>query len=100
MKIQKLRTRLTNDEKETLLNYDYVNKQWTMDSTVSTHYNKALKQGWTPIEKYEYEDGSAAGYKLVAPGRAVTIRSVDKKQMSSKQMDNLHSDDTDEDNVE
>lgn len=97
MKIQKLSTKLTNSEKETLLNYDYIDKVWTMDSTVSTHYNKALKQGWTPIEKYEYEDGSTAGYKLKAPGRAVTIRSVDKKQMSDKQMENLHSDDSNED---
>lgn len=89
MKIQKLSARLTSEEKETLLNYDYVNKKWFMDSTVSTHYNKALKQGWAPIEKYEYEDGTVAGYKLEAPGRAVTIRSIDKKVLSEKQMDNL-----------
>lgn len=89
MKIQKLAGRLTNEEKETLLNYDYVSKKWIMDSTVSTHFNKALKQGWTPLVKYEYGDGSVAGYKLEAPGRAVTIRSVEKKQLSEKQMANL-----------
>ena len=89
MIIQKLTGRLTSEEKETLLNYDYVNKTWVMDSTVSTHYNKALKQGWTPIVKYEYEDGSVAGYQLEAPGRAVTIRSVEKKKLGEKQMSNL-----------
>lgn len=89
MKVQKIIGRLTNDEKETLLNYDYINKKWIMDSTVSTHYNKALKQGWIPLERYEYTDGTVFGYKLEAPGRAVTIRSVEKRQMSEKQMKNL-----------
>lgn len=90
MKIQKLTVKLTSEEKETLLHYDYLNKKWIMDSTISTHYNKALKQGWTPLERYDYDDGSVAGYKLEAPGRAVTIRSVEKKQVSEKQMNNLN----------
>lgn len=90
MKVHVLRGRITAEEKETILLYDYIDKQWVMDSTVSTHYNRALKQGWTPLERYEYEDGSVVGYKLSAPGRAVTIRSVEKKQLSTKQIDNLN----------
>lgn len=82
--------RLTNQEKETLLHYDYVTKKWIMESTVSTHYNKALKQGWTPLVQHVYEDGTVYGYKLEAPGRAVTIRSTEKKQMSEKQIENLN----------
>lgn len=89
MKIQRLKGRLTNDEKETLLLYDYTAKKWIMDSTVSTHFNKALKQGWVPIERYEYEDGMVCGYRFEAPGRAVTIRSVEKKMVSKKQTKNL-----------
>lgn len=81
--------RLTNQEKETLLHYDYAEKKWIMESTVSTHYNKALKQGWIPLVEHIYEDGTVYGYKLEAPGRAVTIRSVEKKQVSKKQMGNL-----------
>ena len=48
MKIIKLKSRLSTDEKETCLNYDYIDKKWVMYSFISTHYNKALKQGWTP----------------------------------------------------
>lgn len=81
--------RLTSQEKETVMRYDYVDKVWIMDSTISTHYNKALRQGWTPLTEYVYEDGTVYGYKLEAPGRAVTIRSVEKKQVSEKQMENL-----------
>lgn len=89
MKTIKLRTRLTSEEKETLLNYDYLNKMWTMDSTVQKHFNKALSQGWTPLIKYEYDDGTVAGYVLEAPGRAITIRNVEAKKMSDKQLENL-----------
>ena len=89
MKIIKMNTRLTAEEKETHLNYDYVKKIWIMHSTISTHFNKALKQGWEPLVKYVYNDGTVAGYELKAPGRAITIRSVDKKVLSEKQMNNL-----------
>lgn len=81
--------RLTSQEKETVMRYDYIDKNWIMDSTISTHYNKALRQGWTPLTEYVYEDGTVYGYKLEAPGRAVTIRSIEKKQVSEKQMENL-----------
>lgn len=89
MKIIKLKSRLSTDEKETCLNYDYIDKKWVMYSFISTHYNKALKQGWTSIVKYEYDDKTTAGYELEAPSHAITIRSVEKKKMSEKQMKNL-----------
>ena len=89
MKIIKLKSRLSTDEKETCLNYDYIDKKWVMYSFISTDYNKALQQGWTPIVKYEYDDKTTAGYELEAPSYAITIRSVEKKKMSEKQMKNL-----------
>ena len=91
MEIIKLTTRLTSEEKETLLNYDCLNKTWIMDSTVQKHFNKALNQGWTPLVKYEYEDDTVAGYVLEAPGRAITIRNVETKKMTEKQLENLSS---------
>lgn len=92
MEIIKLTTRLTSEEKETLLSYDYLSKMWHMESTVQKHYNKALRQGWTPLIKYVYEDGTIAGYALEAPDRAITIRNVEAKKMSDKQMINLNGD--------
>jgi hypothetical protein len=80
---------LTSEERETLLNYDYVDKVWTMDSTVLKHVRKALKQGWTPIKQYVYEDGTMYGMVLTAPEWAVTIRSVEKKKLSDEQRKNL-----------
>jgi hypothetical protein len=89
METIKVTSRLTADEHETLLNYDSTKKVWIMDSTVSKHFNKALKQGWEPIRQYIYDDGFVCGMTLIAPERSVTIRNVEKKKMSDKQMNNL-----------
>ena len=40
MKIIKINGRLTSEEKETHLSYDYMSKTWTMDTTIMKHYNK------------------------------------------------------------
>ena len=85
--------KLTNEERETLLNYDSVERMWIMDSFVPKHFRKALKQGWTPIREYIYEDNTVCGMTLTAPERAVTIRNVDKKKLSEKQLKILNIDD-------
>ena len=85
--------KLTIEERETLLNYDSIEKVWTMESYVPKHFRKAMKQGWTPIRKYVYEDGTVCGMVLTASERAVTIRNVDKKKLSEKQLKALNSDD-------
>lgn len=89
MEIQKISDRLSSEEKETVLNYDYITKMWSVDCFVQKHFNKALKQGWKPIMKYEYDDGSAAGYRFEVPERAITFRSLEKKVLSDKQLANL-----------
>ena len=98
MEIIKVTGKLITEERETLLNYDSVAKTWLMDSTVPKHFRKALKQGWTPIRQYVYEDGTVCGMVLTAPERAITIRNTTKKQMSEKQLGNLGGfDDEDDD---
>ena len=92
MKTIKVYSELTREERETHLNYDYVDKAWMMDSTVPKHFRKALKQGWTPVCQFVYEDGTVCGMVLTAPERAITIRNTEKKQMSEKQMGNLSND--------
>lgn len=85
--------RLTIEERETILNYDSVERAWIMDSTVPKHFRKAMRQGWTPTKQYVYDDGTVCGMVLTAPERAITIRSTAKKQMSEEQLKNLNDDD-------
>ena len=84
--------RLTNEERETHIYYDAISKRWTMDSSIPKHFRKALKQGWTPIRQYVYEDGTICEMILTAPERAVTIRSTEKKKLSPKQLATLNTD--------
>ena len=92
LEIIRINNKLIAEEKEVVLNYDYINKEWIMDATIPKYFRKALKQGWTPIKKYIYDDGTVCGMILKAPERAVTIRNVEKKKMSEKQMNNLSDD--------
>lgn len=93
MEIIKVYNKPILEERETLLNYDSIDKKWVMDSNIPKHFRKALKQGWTPIRQYVYEDGTVCGMVLTGPERAVTIRNVEKKQMSEKQLGNLNGSD-------
>ena len=97
METIKVNSRLSAEERETVLVYDNVDKVWRMDSTVPKHFNKAKKQGWKQTAEFVYEDGAVCGGAFEAPARAITIRSTEKKQLSEKQMGNLTSgDDEDE----
>jgi hypothetical protein len=96
METIKVTTRLSAEERETVLVYDNVDKVWRMDSTVPKHFNKAKKQGWTQTAEFVYEDGQVCGGAFEAPARAITIRSTEKKQLSEKQMGNLFSGDDEE----
>lgn len=100
MKTIKVTSRLSAEERETVLVYDNVDKVWRMDSTVPKHFNKAKKQGWVQTAEFVYEDGSVCGGAFEAPARAITIRSAEKKQMSEKQMKNLRNDDDDDEEEE
>ena len=99
METIKFTSRLSAEERETVLVYDNIDKVWRMDSTVPKHFNKAKKQQWTQTAEFVYEDGSVCGGAFEAPARAITIRSTEKKQMSEKQLNNLH-DNEDEDDEE
>ena len=100
MEVIKVNGKLTAEEREVTLNFDPINKTWTMDSTVPKIFRKALKQGWTPIKQYVYEDGSAVGGVFEGSDKAITIRNPNiKRVMSELQMKNLrgHDEDDDED---
>lgn len=96
MKIIQIKTKLSIEEKECLLCFDAVDKKWIMDTTVLKYYNKAVKQGWTQLKEYVYDDGTVCGGVFEAPDYAVTIRSIVKKQMSDRQMMNLDGEEDEE----
>ena len=95
MKTIRINSRLTLEERETILVYDSVDKAWRMDTTVPKHANRAKKQKWKQIAEYVYDDGVVCGGIFEAPDRSITIRNSEKRQMSDKQMENLFKEDED-----
>lgn len=93
----KINGKLTNEERETFIVYDNIDKQWHADTTLSKHVSKFKKQGWTQTAEYVYEDGSVCGGAFTVPARAITIRNAEKKQMSEKQLGNLLGDEEEDD---
>ena len=98
MEIIKVLTKLSAEERETVLVYNNAEKIWVMDSSIPKHFRKALKQEWTPKTQYVYDDGTVCAMVLTASEKAITIRNPNKKRvMSERQMGNLRGhDDEDE----
>ena len=99
METIKVNTKLSNEERETVLVYDNIDKKWYADTMLNKHVNRFKKQGWTQTVEYVYEDGSVCGGAFEGTEKAITIRNPNKKRvMSEKQMKNLHrQDEEDED---
>lgn len=101
METIKINGKLTNEERETVLVYDNIDKRWYVDTTLAKHVNKFKKQGWTQTAEYVYEDGSACGGAFEGAEKAITIRNPNKKRvMSDEQMKNLHRHDEEEEEDE
>lgn len=85
-----LRSKLTTDERETIITISYAEDEVVqMYTTIPKDYNKALKQGWELVTQYVYEDGTTAGGVFQAPRRCISIRSVKERGVSDKQRENL-----------
>ncbi len=101
MEIIEVTSRLSVEERETVIVYDNVDKKWRVDTTLPKHANRFKKQGWTQTAEYVYEDGSVCGGVFEGSEKAITIRNPNKKRvMSELQMNNLHGHDDDEDEDE
>ena len=93
METIKVSTRLSNEEREVHLYFDPIDRVWVMDSFMPKYFRKAIKQGWTPIREYVYDDGMVCGMSLTAPERSISIRNTEKKQVSEKQLAALNRND-------
>jgi hypothetical protein len=96
MKTIKIGSRLTNEERETIIVYDNINKKWYVDTTLAKHVNKFKKQGWQQTSEFIYEDATVCGGTFEGSARAITIRNAEKKRLSDLQMCNLFDEEDDD----
>lgn len=81
MLVYKINSSLTSEERETILRYDYLEKCWYMETSISTHWNKALKQKWEVVSKTVNEDNKVQSmvFKCDNPS-SISIRGAEKKK--------------------
>ena len=97
----KVTSKLSNEERETVIVYDNVEKKWYADTTLAKHINKFKRQGWKQTAEYVYDDGSLCGGAFEGSDKAITIRNPNiKRVMSDEQMKNLHRHDEEEEDDE
>ena len=87
---QVINTQLSKEERETHYLIENVNdNEVEMDTTILKDYNRAVKQGWTMVKQYVYEDGTVAGGVFIAPRRCLSVRSTKERVMSERQKQNI-----------
>lgn len=81
MKIKKINYSISQEERETLLRYDYLDQCWYVETSVPTHITKFKKQGWEIVSQTVNENGNVqvVEFKCNNPS-SVTIGKAEKKK--------------------
>lgn len=62
----------SNEEKETLLRYDYIDKKWHAYSNIEGHINKMTQRNWHTVRS-ETENGRVVAAEFEADKQFVTF---------------------------
>ena len=68
--------KLSQQEMETHISYDLVDKVWVAWSTYKRDITKFKKQGWKLIKTEYYADGTVYSSRFEAPENAISIRAI------------------------
>ena len=82
MKIKKINYTISQEERETLLRYDYLDKCWYVETSVPTHITKFKKQGWEIVSQTVNHLGNiqVVEFKCDNPS-SITIGKAEKREM-------------------
>jgi hypothetical protein len=81
MKINKINYSISQEERETLLRYDYLDECWYVETSIPTHITKFKKQGWEMVSQTINHLGSVqvVEFKCNNPS-SITIGKAEKKK--------------------
>ena len=81
MKINKINYSISQEERETLLRYDYLDECWYVETSIPTHITKFKKQGWEMVSQTVNHLGSVqvVEFKCNNPS-SITIGKAEKKK--------------------
>ena len=86
MKIKKINYTVSQEERETLLRYDYLDQCWYVETSVPTHITKFKKQGWEIVSQTVNHLGNVqvVEFKCDNPS-SVIIGKAEKKKLTEEQ---------------
>ena len=81
MRINKINYSISQEERETLLRYDYLDECWYVETSIPTHITKFKKQGWEMVSQTVNHLGSVqvVEFKCNNPS-SITIGKAEKKK--------------------
>lgn len=82
MKIKKINYTISQEERETLLRYDYLDQCWYVETSVPTHITKFKKQGWEIVSQTVNHLGNVqvVEFKCDNPS-SITIGKAEKRKI-------------------
>lgn len=86
MKIKKINYTISQEERETLLRFDYLDQCWYVETSVPTHITKFKKQGWEIVLQTVNHLGNVqvAEFKCDNPS-SIIIGKAEKKKLTEEQ---------------
>ena len=69
--------KLKNEEMESHLSFDLVDRKWNCWSTIKKDIAKMKRQNWTLIKTEYYSDGTVYSATYEAPENAITFRKIE-----------------------
>ena len=86
MKIKKINYTISQEERETLLRYDYLDQCWYVETSVPTHITKFKKQGWEIVSQTVNHLGNVqvVEFKCDNPS-SIIIGKAEKKKLTEEQ---------------
>ena len=87
---KKITYSISQEERETLLRYDYLDKYWYVETSVPTHITKFKKQGWEIISQTVNENGNiqVVEFKCNNPS-SISIRNANKRPITEEERKNI-----------
>lgn len=81
----KITTKLTKEERETILNYCESDGFWYIDTSVLVHIRKFDKLGYECIDTQYYRDGTIMAKRYKVPKYVISFRKPEKRKISVEQ---------------
>ena len=86
MKIKKINYTISQEERETLLRYDYLDKCWYVETSVPTHITKFKKQGWEIVSQTVNHLGNVPVVEFKCDNTSsIIIGKAEKKKLTEEQ---------------